>query len=117
MRTISILGVVFLPGTFVAVCSFPFTSPKREKTRTDRRLQSILSTSFFDFKTSVGEDISSKFWIYWAITIPLTLIVLAAWIYWYQINKRSHEAMDRKIEESMPSAATRRVGTGLGKLE
>ncbi|THV51360.1 hypothetical protein BGAL_0113g00050 [Botrytis galanthina] len=45
MKTIAILGIVFLPGTFVAA-------------------------------------VSPSFWIYWIITVPVTLIILGLWYLW-----------------------------------
>ncbi|KAF7935536.1 hypothetical protein BELL_0096g00010 [Botrytis elliptica] len=63
MKTIAILGILFLPGTFVA---------------------SILSTTFFDFQnaSSLRAAVSPSFWIYWVITVPVTLIILVFWYLW-----------------------------------
>ncbi|TGO13245.1 hypothetical protein BTUL_0073g00130 [Botrytis tulipae] len=52
MKTIAILGILFLPGTFVANGS-------------------NLSTA-----------VSPSFWIYWVITLPVTLIILVLWYLW-----------------------------------
>jgi hypothetical protein len=51
--------------------------------------------SFFDF--SPGGDgqaeewkVSSKIWIYWTISIPLTALTLLAWLVWMRaMNHRS----------------------------
>jgi hypothetical protein len=29
-----------------------------------------------------GKDSFSLFWIYWVVTVPLTLLVLGAWYFW-----------------------------------
>ncbi|KAI2630695.1 hypothetical protein GGR54DRAFT_164389 [Hypoxylon sp. NC1633] len=75
MKTLSLLGAVFLPGTFMA---------------------SIFSMTFFDF--NVGPDsgdssnssgdsaqVSSMLWIYFVVTVPLTLVIL---LFWYIIDRR-----------------------------
>jgi len=60
VRSITLLTMIFLPGTFVAA---------------------IFSTPFFDFKKG-GLSFSTDFWLYWEITVPLTLIVVLCWWLW-----------------------------------
>ena len=45
----------------------------------------------FNWQAS-GTDpvLSSRFWIYWAVTLPLTLLVLSVWLSWLHQHK-SHE--------------------------
>ncbi|KAI2639685.1 hypothetical protein GGS26DRAFT_541109 [Hypomontagnella submonticulosa] len=75
MKTLSLLGAVFLPGTFMA---------------------SIFSMTFFDFNVGPnygdpsdssgdGAQVSNLLWLYFAVTVPLTLIIL---VFWYWIDKR-----------------------------
>ncbi|KAI1103800.1 hypothetical protein F4804DRAFT_216951 [Jackrogersella minutella] len=76
MKTLSLLGAVFLPGTFMA---------------------SVFSMTFFDFNvggdgssgdssdSSDGATVSKKLWVYFAVTIPLTLVIL---LFWYLIDRR-----------------------------
>ncbi|EGU76927.1 hypothetical protein IWW34DRAFT_675121, partial [Fusarium oxysporum f. sp. albedinis] len=54
MTTISVMTMVFLPATFASA---------------------ILSTSFFDYNEN-GWTVSDKFWIFWVVTIPLTLVAV-----------------------------------------
>ena len=71
MKAITILTMVFLPATFVC---------------------SLFSMGFFDFgqndPTGVGESrihVVGQFWIYFAVAVPLTVVVLgicAAWLLW-----------------------------------
>ncbi|KAF7959731.1 hypothetical protein EAE96_001341 [Botrytis aclada] len=77
MKTIAILGILFLPGTFVA---------------------SILSTTFFDFQNESGlrAAVSPSFWIYWAITVPVTLIIL---VFWYLWERKRDERFIRERNE------------------
>ncbi|KAF8861131.1 hypothetical protein BDZ45DRAFT_587512 [Acephala macrosclerotiorum] len=62
MKTIAALSMAFLPGTAVAA---------------------ILSMGSF-FQSEVGGSIvvSPKFWVYWLVTIPVTLAVFGSWGVW-----------------------------------
>jgi len=69
MKTISTLGLLFLPGTFICA---------------------IFSTSFFNFSPGSSTEpqhwtISEKFWIYWAVTIPLTVATSVFWYCWRRV--------------------------------
>ncbi|KAL8408709.1 hypothetical protein RB594_007234 [Gaeumannomyces avenae] len=59
MRSIALLTMVFLPGTFLA---------------------SVFSMTFFDWKE--GVSVSEYIWIYFVIAILLTLVVIGVWWYW-----------------------------------
>ena len=63
MKTISTLGIVFLPGTFIAT---------------------LFSVGMFDWGSADHEGlrVSSSMWIYWAVTIPLTALTMLMWILW-----------------------------------
>jgi hypothetical protein len=59
MRLITAITLIFLPGTFVAT---------------------FFSTSFWDFAPgNRGSKVSSWVWLYWLVTISLTLLVLGVW--------------------------------------
>ena len=62
----AILTTVFLPGTFVS---------------------SLFSTTMFDFRNPPYQ-VSGVFWIYWAVTIPLTLVVVGVWRLWLYFRNR-----------------------------
>lgn len=66
MKTIAILGIVFLPGTFVAT---------------------LFSINMFDWGgtksgTTTSLTVSRSIWIYWVITVPLTVVTFLIWILW-----------------------------------
>ncbi|KAL8701982.1 MAG: hypothetical protein Q9201_004628 [Fulgogasparrea decipioides] len=66
MKTVAILTLTFLPATFVS---------------------SVFSMSFFNFSPgSMAHEgdwmVSEKFWLYWAISVPLTIITIASWLLW-----------------------------------
>lgn len=79
MKTIAILGIVFLPGTFVAT---------------------LFSINMFDWGgLNSGETksltVSRSIWIYWAITVPLTIVTFLVWMFWSRSenNKTSKRLM------------------------
>ncbi|KAL1592262.1 hypothetical protein SLS60_011339 [Paraconiothyrium brasiliense] len=71
MRVISIVTLIFLPGTFIAT---------------------FFSTSFWDFgPANEGPIVSKWVWLYWVVTVVLTTCVIGAWIWWpllARFNKR-----------------------------
>ena len=51
--------------------------------------QTIFGSQFFNFdETDRGESftMSRHFWIFWIITVPLTVIVLVIWVYFHPSN-------------------------------
>ncbi|KJZ70026.1 hypothetical protein HIM_10577 [Hirsutella minnesotensis 3608] len=64
-RSIGLLTMVFLPATFVSA---------------------LFSTTFFSFAEETWK-ISKKFWIYWAVAVPSTLVVLIVW--WLTLRRAS----------------------------
>ncbi|RFU76062.1 cora-like mg2+ transporter domain-containing [Trichoderma arundinaceum] len=59
MRTISVIGLLFLPAAFIAT---------------------LFSTSFFNFDAPTGIwKLSDQFWIYWVVTIPVTALTIFLW--------------------------------------
>ncbi|KIX96259.1 uncharacterized protein Z520_08037 [Fonsecaea multimorphosa CBS 102226] len=82
MKTISILTLVFLPGTFVS---------------------SVFSTTIFDFTAEAEPGygrVSKAWWIYLLCSLLLTLITVGVWAVWmvWRLNKAIHEER-REMEE------------------
>jgi hypothetical protein len=91
MKTIAILTVLFLPATFVAT------------------LFGI--SGMFDW-TPAGTanvdqmpTVSPFFWIYWAVAVPLTVVLMVVWRIWWRMEDRRHEreVADTKIDFTKPS--------------
>ncbi|KAK2756213.1 hypothetical protein FQN54_005621 [Arachnomyces sp. PD_36] len=81
MKTMAAVGLVFLPGTFVS---------------------SFFGMNFFDFDPE-GQRwfVSDRFWLYWAITCPLTILTImiwAAWHYWTVLKQRAAWLLRRSRE-------------------
>lgn len=66
MKALALIGVFYLPGTFIS---------------------GIFGSNFFNYNPSNGANtgsatdwkMSDKFWIYWAITIPVTMFTVLLW--------------------------------------
>ncbi|KAI5814968.1 hypothetical protein BZA77DRAFT_317236 [Pyronema omphalodes] len=69
MRAIALLTTCFLPGTFVA--------------------------TFFGAQLVKFDNINSAMKIYWALTIPLTFLVVSAWLFWSWMHKRNDNAKEK----------------------
>ncbi|PHH72072.1 hypothetical protein CDD80_4798 [Ophiocordyceps camponoti-rufipedis] len=65
-KTIAVLTMTFLPASFVA---------------------SLFGTTFFSSADDKKLAVSSKFWTYWVVAVPSTLLVLLAW--WLFLQKSS----------------------------
>jgi hypothetical protein len=101
MKTLSLLGAIFLPATYLA---------------------SVFSMSFFDFNdndptiiinppgdngsvldvnVSEGGDgpkVSSSLWIYVVFTVPLTLFIVVTWWWWDKRRERKFAEEDVDIQ-------------------
>lgn len=76
MKTISLLGAVFFPGAYLA---------------------SVFSMTFFNFQEG-ARTVSDQFWIYWIVTVPITVIVVTGWWVWERRRERMYEEEDRDLE-------------------
>ncbi|KAI0162328.1 hypothetical protein GGR57DRAFT_489996 [Xylariaceae sp. FL1272] len=70
MKTLAYVTAVFLPPTFVAI---------------------VFSMSMFDWQASVGKDetrvVVPDVWIFFVVSVPLTLVVLVLWRWWLKYEK------------------------------
>ncbi|TAQ84144.1 hypothetical protein B7494_g7535 [Chlorociboria aeruginascens] len=77
MKTISLLGAIFFPGAYLA---------------------SVFSMTFFNFQNGASA-VSESFWIYWAVTIPLTAIIVGVWYVWEKKREARYEKEDFDLEK------------------
>ncbi|KAK4226558.1 hypothetical protein QBC38DRAFT_221177 [Podospora fimiseda] len=78
MKGLSLLGALFLPGTFLA---------------------SIFSMTFFDFQTA--PSLSPQIWIYFAFAIPLTGVVVLGWLWWDRARQNRWARKESELDESI----------------
>lgn len=74
MKILAVITAFFLPGTFVAT---------------------LFSMSMFDWQYESNSGgttlLSNRFWIYWVVSIPLTMITLVGWAVWWKIEMRRYQ--------------------------
>ncbi|KAJ4147161.1 hypothetical protein LMH87_001706 [Akanthomyces muscarius] len=71
MKKIAFLSFFFLPATFVSA---------------------IFSTSFFNFSPEAGRwTVSPMFWVYWVVTIPVTILMPVLWKYWHPSEEKQED--------------------------
>jgi hypothetical protein len=76
MKTVAMVTMAFLPGTFVA--SF-FAMP-------------MLNWD----ATAYSEIVSPRFWIYWMVTVPLTMAVFAVWWVLQIVKERKQKKAEKE---------------------
>ncbi|KAK6536837.1 hypothetical protein TWF281_001047 [Arthrobotrys megalospora] len=83
MKTIAVLTIAFLPGTFVSAL---FAMP-------------VLNWE----AKSYSDVMTEKFWVYWAVTLPMTLLVVLAWVAWTKrqswLSRKDHEEGMKTYDE------------------
>ncbi|KAK4068717.1 uncharacterized protein Triagg1_7077 [Trichoderma aggressivum f. europaeum] len=81
MKTLAIVTMLFLPGSFISA---------------------LFSTSMFDWDSvdptsnSIGVRTMPQFRLYWAITIPLTIVTFILFFLWLWMTKLRGDALRRK---------------------
>jgi uncharacterized BrkB/YihY/UPF0761 family membrane protein len=84
MKTLAIVTMFFLPGSFVSA---------------------LFSTSMFDWDSvnpssnSIGVRPTPQFGLYWAITIPLTIITFMLFFMWLWMTKVRHDVQKKRGDE------------------
>ncbi|RFU34809.1 hypothetical protein B7463_g1552, partial [Scytalidium lignicola] len=74
MRTIAVLGVIFLPGTFTSA---------------------FFALPLFNWDASEDENVvKARFWVFWAVTIPLTPVVVGIWWAWMHWSTETQNTQD-----------------------
>lgn len=71
MKSIALLTMVFLPATFFSVCLCRTLPPALSDLS-----QALFSTTFFTFGENGSWEVSSMLWIYWATTVPATIVIV-----------------------------------------
>lgn len=79
MKGIAILTMVFLPGSYISA---------------------LFAVPVFNFSSdSRVPQLKRTFWLYWAVTAPLTIVVLIAYLSYAALIKRKHHHEDRKVKD------------------
>ena len=64
--------------------------------------------SMFNWQASTLSDddgpvVVPQFWIYWAISVPVTVLILLAWRIWWHFQKAEYERRFQKPGDAMDS--------------
>ncbi len=93
MKTLSLLGAIFLPASY---------------------LSSLFSMTFFNWQAGLsGTDgstppiVAPQLWIYFAITIPLTLAIVLFWRWWDARREAVYAHEDIDIEAGIEKLESR----------
>lgn len=112
MRSISLVTMVFLPGTFFAVCKPHGQDPLPEMfAQTLTQVQSFFSMTFFNWN---GDDndvqpgtskptVSGYLWIYVVVSAVFTLLTVGSW-WCFSICRRKPKQSDFDDEEKVLSS-------------
>lgn len=103
MKILAFITTLFLPGTFVAVSSDLYY--ERRVGTYNMLEQTLFSMNMFDWQQdpASGSVVSPRFWIYWAVTVPLCFLTLSGWAIWWGYEKRRY---DVDVADTLLSADT-----------
>ncbi|KAI9838488.1 MAG: hypothetical protein M1838_004562 [Thelocarpon superellum] len=91
MKTIAIVTILFLPGTYIST---------------------LFAMPLFDWDAGPGEPVATaRFWIYWAVTGPLTIVTLIIWLLWLRREVARNRQEDEDARESGNLEPGRRRGS------
>ncbi len=45
----------------------------------------------FDWQSPESQVVSHKFWIYWAISVPLAILLITLWLLWWKWQKNKYD--------------------------
>ncbi len=98
MKTLAVVTIAFLPATFVAVCSLADVCLEEILIA----WQTLFAMPMFEWDSGGKHTVNSKFWVYWVVSIPLTLIIIAGWRVWWHFQKNYYS--DAYLNPYQPSA-------------
>ena len=84
MKSLAVMSMIFLPGMAVAVSHEVLPQLVSRSLLLIPSTQAVFETSLFNWQAQkAGDILSNRFWIYWAVVIPLTATILSIWSFWY----------------------------------
>jgi hypothetical protein len=104
IRVITIATLAFLPSTFVAV-SDACLALSHELVTNFSISQTIFGSQLFYLTPTHALAVSPHIWIFFAISIPLTIVTMA----WWLSKKRKHESMLLRSDQSVDEEKATKV--------
>jgi hypothetical protein len=84
MKSIALLTMVILPGTFIST---------------------LFAIPLFNWDAESWREVpKARFWFYWALTIPLTIFSVAAWLVWQKVYERTGRSLDKAARGEVPNS-------------
>ena len=86
MKLLAVVTMFYLPGSFVS---------------------SLFSTSVFDWdsrdlrNSSIAVPLTPQFRLYWAVTLPLTILTFIAYFLWFVLQKKESNSRFELAEEKV----------------
>ncbi len=100
MKIIALLTTIFLPGTFLAVPKQP-PCPRCSRPFADRS-QTFFAMPLFNWSASTMSDVgTSHLWLYWAVAIPATVVLIVAVGAFAFIQDRKNKEATRKARDNV----------------
>ncbi|KAH6627884.1 hypothetical protein F5144DRAFT_287443 [Chaetomium tenue] len=104
MKILSLLGAIFLPATYLAsifgMTFFNFV-PDGGNDPPPPSTTSTTSTTAAAATPPPWNPVSPLLWIYFAITIPVTLVIVVCWRWWDRRREAQYAKEDRDVEEGI----------------
>ncbi|ETS74502.1 hypothetical protein PFICI_14368 [Pestalotiopsis fici W106-1] len=91
MKIIALITAAYLPATFVATL---FSMGMFEWRSSDSDTEGAVASS---------SSISPDFWMYWAVTIPLTVVTLLGWAAWWKFEEHR---FDVEVKQAVKDKTT-----------
>lgn len=123
MKALAFVTTIFLPPTFIAVSKAHLRRWRAWLTYFFK--QTLFSMSMFDWQADTNAQasipdektkvVSRHFGIYWAISLPLTFVVLLTWRTWWHRKKNHyrqsypHVSLDRNSGSSIFGRLSRMI--------
>lgn len=102
MKIISLLGAVFLPATFIAfifsMSFFDFIPDGNNDSSSSPVPNSGSSTGSSTGGGAKWSPVSPLLWVYFAITVPVTLAIVVCWRWWDRRREAKYAQEDADIE-------------------
>ena len=76
--------MIVLPGTFIST---------------------LFAIPLFNWDAESWRDVpKSRFWFYWALTVPLTILTVVAWLAWQKIYEGTGHSLEQAARASVPNS-------------
>jgi hypothetical protein len=90
LKALAVITAIFLPGEFIGtlfgMSMFDWLAPSQSEP--DAAGGRVAAAVARDGEGEHDEILSKQFWVYWCISIPLTLFIIFAWRAWWVTQDR-----------------------------